>query len=55
MHSEVFAILLPIAIFGIHEHLRTVVEKGAPSELAKVKSTSAAVGMEYDHANTQDS
>jgi hypothetical protein len=55
MHSDVFAILLHIAIFSIHEHLRAVVENVAPSELSKVKSTSAAVGMEYDHANTHES
>jgi hypothetical protein len=53
MHSNVFTILLPGAVIGIHEHLRVVVENVAPAELAKgVESTNAAVGMEYDHANS---
>jgi hypothetical protein len=52
MHSDVFTILLPRAIIGIHDHLRVVVEKVVPLDLAKVKSTSAAFGIEYDHANS---
>jgi hypothetical protein len=53
MHSDVFTILLPRAVIGIHEHLRAVVEKVAPAELAKgVESTNSAVDMEYDHANS---
>jgi hypothetical protein len=44
MHSDVFTILLPRAVIGIHEHLRAVVEKVAPAELAKGRRVNKRCG-----------